>query len=121
MSEDLVKVKRVCRAETSKGLQCTQYAMKYRDVCRAHGGKSRNAYRAPGFRKGRYVKYIPSGIADKYMEAIGDPQLLDFRQDIALLTARLMELLSTGESTALWAETQKAAMQLKQALADKSA
>ena len=54
------------------------------------------------------------------MEAIGDPNLLDFRQDIALLSARLMELLQTGESAPLWSSAQKAVVELKTAFTQKN-
>jgi hypothetical protein len=45
---------------------------------------------------------------------------MEFREDIALLHARLCELLATGESQSLWDNVQQAVANLKSAFADQS-
>lgn len=50
-------------------------------------------------------------MAARYQEAQDDPELLAMRAEVALIDARLIDVLSrvdTGESGSLWAELQKA-------------
>ena len=63
------------------------------------------------FIHGRYSKFLPSHLAAHYKAAAHDPQLLELRRDIALTDARTIDLLQrvdTGESGAIWRQTQAA-------------
>lgn len=100
------EVRARCNA-TSKttGEQCRQYAIIGSTKCHYHGGKTPRAIGSPQFKTGRYSKYLPARLADRYHEASQDPELLALRDDIALLDSRLSELIQrvdSGESSALW-------------------
>jgi len=62
---------------------------------------------APGFKHGRYSKYLPGRLVGRYEEARADPELLALRDEIALVDVRVVELLQrleTGESPRGWAQ-----------------
>jgi hypothetical protein len=70
-----------------------------------HGGKTPVGAALPQFKTGRYSKYIPDRLAARYQEAQDDPQLLELRAEVALIDARLADLLArvdTGEAGAAW-------------------
>ena len=77
--------------------------------CRLHGGKSLGGLASPTFKHGRYSRVLPARLAARYDEATTDPALLELRADVALLDARLSDVLGrvdTGESGALWTTLQ---------------
>lgn len=89
--------------------------------CRNHGGASLSGVSHPNYKHGGYVKYLGSGMAQKMTEAMADPDLMAYRQDIALLQARLFQLLETGESLPLWDKAQETFRELNSALAKSDA
>ncbi len=92
------------------GKQCGQYAILGSAKCHYHGGKTPVGMASPQFKTGRYSKYLPARLADRYHEAAQDPELLALRDDIALLDSRLAELVQrvdTGESSELWESFKK--------------
>lgn len=109
-----------CAASKSNGKPCSAHAVNGRRVCRVHGGMTpQPGPTHPNWKHGRRSKWIPSRLADKYAESLNDPQLTEFRQDIALLESRLYELLETGESLPLWDRARESFRALRQAMADK--
>ncbi len=79
--------------------------------CRMHGGMTPNGLALPQTKTGRYSKYLPARLAARYQEASTDGELLHLREDIALLDARLADLLGrvdSGESGAIWRMLRKA-------------
>jgi hypothetical protein len=65
----------------------------------------------PNFTTGKYSKLLPSRLLAKYRQAEKDPDLTSLRSELALVDARLADLLSrvdTGESGALWQAVLKA-------------
>lgn len=63
--------------------------------CRIHGGKG-----APKTQSGRYSKYIKTqNLVKKHEEFMFDPQLLDLREEIAVLRSILVEILEVKESS----------------------
>ncbi|MBI2934683.1 MAG: hypothetical protein HYY29_03830 [Chloroflexi bacterium] len=105
-----------CHAHSKNtGAPCKNWAMIGSTVCRLHGGKSLRGAEHPNFTGGRFSKYLPDSLRDKYMTALKDPELLQLRDDIALMDARLAELfekLDKGESAAAWLHVAKAFKQL---------
>lgn len=74
-------------------------------VCYHHGGATPNGYGLPQTTHARYSKYLPARLADKYLEAQTDTELLNLRDDIALIDTRTGELIKqidTGESGRIW-------------------
>lgn len=108
---------RLCGAKTRAGGTCKAKAMA-NGRCRVHGGKSLGGLAAPGFKNGRYSKYLPARLADKYRESMEDPDLLELRSEIAVLDGRMAELMSridTGESGPAWGVIQSALGRMTQA------
>ena len=96
-----------CGAKTRKGTACGQPAMA-NGRCRLHGGKSLPAgIGHPTFKTGKYSKDLPTRLASRYAEALADTELLSLRDDVALVDARISELLARidkGESGRIWAK-----------------
>lgn len=91
-------------------------------VCYMHGGKSPKGIASPSFRHGRYSKYLPARLAERYDDARNDPDALALKDERALLEARLTEVLqqvSEGGSGALWKQAKQAFTDLKWALLSK--
>jgi hypothetical protein len=61
--------------------------------CRLHGGLTPAGVASPNFRHGAYSKCVPRGLKRAYERANADPELLSLRDDLALLEARVVELL----------------------------
>jgi len=94
----------LCGAKTRGGGECKQPALA-NGRCHYHGGKSPGGIASPHYRDGRYSKALPQRMREAYTAALDDPQLLEQREQIAVLDARLLDLLGrvdTGESGALW-------------------
>ncbi len=89
-----------------------------RTVCYHHGGKTPRGFALPQTKTGRYSKHLPTRLAVEYERARADGQLLELREEIALLDARLADVLAgvdSGESGQLvrnlqstWAELEAA-------------
>lgn len=80
--------------------------------CRFHGGASHPG--GPGHhgmtQGGRYSKFLPARLRERYEEAADDPQILSNREDVALLQARITELtqrLYTGEADRVWVDLRR--------------
>lgn len=83
--------------------------------CRIHGGKSLAGIASPTYQTGRYSRYLPGRLLGRYAEAQANPALLELRDDISLIDARLGDLLSrvdTGESGALWQQLMQARLEV---------
>jgi hypothetical protein len=90
---------------------CGSWPVKGRTRCRMHGGKTLVGTASPNYRSGRYSTYVPTGLRARYEQAHTDPDLLSLRSELALVDARLGDLLSrvtTGESGQLWMDLRKA-------------
>lgn len=109
-----------CKAKAKRtGKQCKLPAMRGREVCALHGGKTPRGKDSPHYKHGRYSKYLPDRLADRYQEAQQDAELLTLRAEIALTDARTSELLAqvnTGESVSLWHDVRDAYHALRSAI-----
>jgi hypothetical protein len=91
--------------------QCKRHAAPGRTVCNIHGGKTPQGVAAPSYTHGRYSKVIPARLAERYSDGLSDPQLLELREEIALLDARLGDVLGEIDGLgdpARWADAQRA-------------
>lgn len=61
--------------------------------CRMHGGVSLPGLANPSFKTGRYSRLLPQRIQELYEEALSNPDLLEMSDHIALLEARVGEIL----------------------------
>src|SRR5690349_13713695 len=95
----------ICGAKTKTGAPCKGAPMP-NGRCRLHGGKTPSGIASPQYKTGRYSRVLPTRLQSRYDAARTDAALLELRDDISLLDARLEDLLSrvdTGESGVLWA------------------
>jgi hypothetical protein len=70
--------------------------------CRMHGGATPKGIANPNFKNGRYSKYLPTSLTDRYKEAVSDPELLSLREEIGLVGTFTGELLSQLSDGANW-------------------
>lgn len=100
-----------CAARSKRtGKRCEAWAVKGREVCYHHGGRTPIAAGSPHFKDGSRSKYraIFSGNAlEHYAFARDDPRYLEMREEIAVLDTLLLEELKrarVGGGGALWEE-----------------
>lgn len=76
-----------------------------------HGGKSLGGIASPTTKTGRYSKFLPAHLKDRYEDAIHDRNLLVMRDDIGLVDARVGDLVSKldqADNAARWGEVRTA-------------
>lgn len=99
-----------CGAKTRSGKPCKRGPVPGRKRCKLHGGASLAGPLSPSFKHGRHSKYMPKGMAERYEEALRDPNLTSLTAEIALTDLRVGDLLSaiggTGNAK-LWGEARK--------------
>ncbi len=81
-----------CHAKTRAGTACQGPRVRGRARCRMHGGASLVGPASPSWRTGKYSKVLPTRLRAAHIAALNDPGLLQCRDDIAVLDARLAEL-----------------------------
>src|SRR5262245_19448064 len=106
------------RAKRLKGRPCPNDAVRGRDYCKAHLKNRPIGPAHPNFQHGRRSKYLPARLAERYAQALEDPELSEYRHNIALLSVRADELLESGESFLLWEMAQATFSDLEKALKD---
>lgn len=93
-----------------------------RHLCYHHGGKTPNGHALPQTTHGRYSKYLPARLADKYLEATNDADLLNLGSEIALIDSRIAEQLGRVGNDAIghiWAKIRQVNKDLKVAISTK--
>lgn len=97
-----------CTATNRKGRQCTKPAVEGRKVCFWHGGASPKAGPTHHrYKHGKYSKWVPPSIRGRFDELMADPNLLELRGQVAMLTVRYWQLVSrldTGETGSLFGD-----------------
>jgi hypothetical protein len=63
--------------------------------CRFHGGRSPSGPANGQWKDGRRSKFMPKALADRFLEGMRDKQLMQLRQDVALIEALLTGLTGT--------------------------
>lgn len=114
-----------CQAwSCNHGRQCECLAVLGRNVCRSHGGASPRGIASPSYKDGRHSKYLPKRMLGEFIASGQSNEILSMRQDIALVDARIADLLQrvdTGESGQLWRQLREEVETLRQALAAQNA
>lgn len=82
----------VCGAKTRSGGTCHNAPLP-NGRCRMHGGHAASGTAHYKFKTGRYSKYMPQRLLERYNEGVNDPDLLTLHDDVAVITTRLSELL----------------------------
>ena len=79
-----------CKARSKRsGQRCLKHASPGREVCHIHGGGSLRGADHPRFKTGRYSKFLPDRLAERYHRALADPGILRLDDEIALVDAQL--------------------------------
>lgn len=109
----------ICGAKTKNG-PCRNYPMTNGSGrCRLHGGKSLRGLASPTFKTGRYSKFLPARLQERFVASQEDAELLSLRSEISMLDARIEDLLSrvdTGEAGEIWKMAKSAFSGLKVAV-----
>ncbi len=100
----------ICGAHTKSGKPCMKSPINGRNRCRLHGGATPRGIASPHAKTLRYSKdTLGKALGERYETAMNDDHLLEMRDEIALLRARLSELIENVES----GDTQKTWRELK--------
>src|SRR5204863_58364 len=95
-----------CGAKTRSGGHCKNPGGP-NGRCKFHGGASLSGPAHPNWKGGRYSKYVPKDLLERYHQAARDPNLVAMHDEIALVDVRVSQLLeAVGETgnTKLWRE-----------------
>jgi hypothetical protein len=89
------KGQRICGAKARRNPTgvCQNTAVMANGRCRMHNGGALRGADSHKFRTGRFSRYLPTDLIPKFQQAIHDPQLMELREDAALVDARMMALL----------------------------
>lgn len=93
-----------CGAKAHHGGTCKNPALA-NGRCRFHGGHHASGPMAPNWKTGRYSKWMPVRLAQRYDEARYDPELTSLIDELAVVDSRikdLLEQLGQNEGPALW-------------------
>lgn len=71
---------------------CQNAPAKDRTRCRLHGGSTPRGLAHPNYQGRGYTKDLPARLLERLVEGIDDPELTSLRTEIALLDARMGEL-----------------------------
>ena len=96
-----------CTAKSKRsGEQCKKDAMKEKNVCYFHGGKSLSGVAHPNYKTGRYAKGLKGRKAKIIDRLLSDEDLLSLDDNIALLDLRIVTLVDSlmeeGNPAELW-------------------
>jgi hypothetical protein len=101
-----------CKAKAKqRQAQCKLSAVPGMEVCRFHGGRTPIGPASANYKDGRYSRFLPSRMFAAYRAAGLDPELMSLRQDLALLDARIIDVVKrvdTGEAGVIWQAAQAA-------------
>lgn len=98
--------------------RCRHKAMSGREICEVHGGYNAVGALNRNYRDGRYSRFMPGALLERYEAAQSDTELLALRDEIALIDARTQELLArvdSGESESTFKQLQKSLKDFKDA------
>jgi len=85
----------ICKAKTRQGGECQQFKVSGRERCRMHGGASPVGPAAGNFKTGRYSRFLPFGLKERFDKAMEDPDWLSLEKEIRLVDATMEEVFST--------------------------
>lgn len=111
MPRDPMNVRRsheeICGARTRDGSPCQRSRTPGRTRCKFHGGARPVGFAASAYKHGRYSKHLPGRMLPGYRKSLRDENLLTLTEQIAILDARIEDLLvrsDSGEAGVLWVE-----------------
>jgi hypothetical protein len=93
-----------CGATTRGGTPCKNDPM-LNGKCRMHGGMSKGGVESPTYKDGRYSKFLPKNLGERYDQLRSSPEVANLHDEIALVVVRIqsaLEGLSIAESGETW-------------------
>lgn len=99
----------LCGAKTRDGDPCKLPAVTGRTRCRMHGGSTPRGPASATYKDGKHSNVLPARMREDYERAISDEDLVSLRNEIAIVDARIIDLLKrvdSGESGKRWKEIQ---------------
>jgi hypothetical protein len=99
------------RLRNKPGRYCSQTPLKGRTRCKFHGGASLSGINSGRWKHGMYAKDLPGSLASDYKAARKNPDIVSHVEQIALLDARILDVLrrlNAGESAAAWEQAGEA-------------
>jgi hypothetical protein len=81
-----------------------------------HGGQSLRGIAHPGYKNGRFAKDLLVSLQEDYGQTLRDPKLLELKEEISLLSARVHQRLRQGESGRRWKDIRAGLDALDEAL-----
>lgn len=95
---------KICGAKLKKGGLCKGKGMS-NGRCRFHGGLTPVGVASPNFKTGRYSKHLPLHLLADFEAAKNDPELVECRDELALVDSRMGQLaqrLQSGKDAEMW-------------------
>ena len=87
-----------------------------RDRCRLHGGMTPRGILSASYKGRGYSKDLPTRLLDRMVDGLNDPELTSLRSEVALLDARLGELLESladAGTPEAWSQVKAASAKLR--------
>lgn len=85
---------KMCGAQNRQGEPCRRTPTPGRERCRLHGGATPWGPASPHWRTGRHSRVLSRlGLGRTYQKALNDPEMVGLREEIAVMDARLVQLL----------------------------
>ncbi len=103
------------------GIFCAKWPIQGRTRCRLHGGMTPRGIASSSFKEGYFSQAMPGALRGKFLRAQADPDLLSLARRVALLDARLAEVLpQTAEPGGDWVAAVQAFDKMDAAQASKN-
>ena len=88
-----------CGAKNRKGQPCQNGCAAGRNRCKFHGGATPVGPDHHNWKHGRYSKFLPARLLERYHEGANDPNLTALQDELALVDVRIGELLRAVGTT----------------------
>ena len=96
MDDDQPHERSQCGAKSRQGTPCKRAPVRGRRRCRLHGGATPWGPASPHWRTGRHSRVLSRlGLGRAYQRAINDPEMVNLREEIAVVDARVLLLLES--------------------------
>jgi hypothetical protein len=103
--------KRRCQAWNKReGRQCLRIVSRGKRVCSVHGGSSKSGMASSQWKNGKFSRYLPKRLREKFDFIATDSKLLEQTEAIHIIDTRIADVLSrvdSGEAGAMWAKARE--------------
>lgn len=116
------KKKRIrCKSKAkTTGKRCRKDVVPGYEVCNTHGGKTPRGWDSVHTKHGGYIDNPQERLFERYQNAINDPQIVDLKAEIALITTRIGEMISNladaKRNGSIWNDVRDARDEIKRSM-----